>query len=76
VWKKKYSSHGIGFPQSLGWRHNMKKHKSPPCESGRKSMHPAFIAYTRLKLVPEDVRSPSHRSSDAMRGAIRAKYSR
>jgi hypothetical protein len=38
-------------------------------------MHPAFVAYTRLKLVPEAVRSPSHRSSDAMRDAIRAKYS-
>jgi hypothetical protein len=38
--------------------------------------HPAFIAYQQLKLVPEISRSSTQRSSDAMRDAIRAKYSR
>ena len=42
----------------------------------REQSHPAFIAYQQLKLVPEVPRSSTQRSSDAMRDAIRAKYSR
>lgn len=38
--------------------------------------HPAFAVYQQLKLVPEAARTSTQRSSDAMRDAIRAKYTR
>lgn len=38
--------------------------------------HPAFAAFQQLKLVPEAARPSTRRSSDAMRDAILAKYSR
>lgn len=45
-------------------------------EQAQEQAHPAFIAYQQLKLVPEPSRAPVQRSSDAMRDAVRAKYSR
>jgi hypothetical protein len=37
--------------------------------------HPAYAAYLSLKLVPESKRAGSRKSSDAMKTAIRARYS-
>jgi Ribbon-helix-helix protein, copG family len=45
-------------------------------EQSREQAHPAFAVFQQLKLVPEAARPPARRSSDAMRDAIRAKYSR
>ena len=42
----------------------------------QEEVHPAFAVYQQLKLVPEATRPPAQRSSDAMRDAIRAKYTR
>jgi len=36
--------------------------------------HPAYLAFRRLKLVPERATPAGRRSSDAMRAVIRAKY--
>lgn len=42
----------------------------------QEEVHPAFAIYQHLTLVPEAARPSTQRSSDAMRDAIRAKYSR
>lgn len=44
---------------------------------GGSGAHPAFVAYQQLELVPEQpMVERKQRSSDAMRTAVRAKYTR